>query len=766
MSTQATIKPKLKIKAEHIGPIMKLDGQLSDQRQNLIFARNGTGKSFLARSLRLFDKDALDDVAVNEIPDLLVSEESTTKRGNFHLFEDADCIGGLNLSAGDKSVAFSATKYIFHVFSEDYVDQHLRQNRFDLDGNITHEIIVGQENLLLDEKENAALTKRSLEIAKRQALDNKFEKQRGQLRKDFQINAGLGSYKNLSTGPYFEPQAFSGTKPKKSGAELLNDFNKFKSLPNDPLIPQVLEVGEIPIDMALIQEVLEHVTSPSTVAVEVKQKITNSPDFFQTGVELGAKIENCPFCTQDLSDIANKAIDAYRAYFADEEAKQQRIISRLQVSIQTALQSIVTSLNKYLKSKTQYDDLKAFFPSIQAQQINDVELHLSACKNALNVLNDALSSKTKMLNMPIPMPASNFSQAWIDLVTSSDENSRLFTSLEALVKNSSDERKGIQSSACLALMYEFFQSESATISEVRQLSAELKALLGEIAEMKKTQGDKADARTRVAETFDMLLKRFFSSKYTFDAAAFKVLRDKKEMSRGGDRTLSDGEKSVMAFCYFVAQSHLKVAANDDYQKLFFVFDDPVTSMSFDYVYAIVQTLKLWRIGGDGSFDFNPKSGKSRPRMLILTHNNYFYNVASSNNAVKKSGLFQLVSGATEHKLTPQKGFATPHQQQLKHVFDVCEGRITPDFMTPNCIRSVVEGMWKFCRPDCVDFGTFFEFLIDECEIEIKSVLINDLSHGGKFDDPPHKEQDIIEAAKEAIDVVKRFAPGQLKISSF
>jgi len=41
-------------------------------------------------------------------------------------------------------------------------------------------------------------------------------------------------------------------------------------------------------------------------------------------------------------------------------------------------------------------------------------------------------------------------------------------------------------------------------------------------------------------------------------------------------------------------------------------------------------------------------------------------------------------------------------------------------------------------------------------------LINDLCHGGKFEDPPHKEEDIKEAAKEAIEVVRRFAIGQLK----
>ena len=61
----------------------------------------------------------------------------------------------------------------------------------------------------------------------------------------------------------------------------------------------------------------------------------------------------------------------------------------------------------------------------------------------------------------------------------------------------------------------------------------------------------------------MLLKRFFGDKYSFDGGTFKVRRNNKEMLRGGDRTLSDGEKSAMAFCYFLAQTHLRVQSNDE-----------------------------------------------------------------------------------------------------------------------------------------------------------------------------------------------------------
>ena len=193
-----------------------------------------------------------------------------------------------------------------------------------------------------------------------------------------------------------------------------------------------------------------------------------------------------------------------------------------------------------------------------------------------------------------------------------------------------------------------------------------------------------------------------------------------------------------------------------------MIDDPVNSMSFDYIYTMVQSLKHLKVSSDGEIEFNLNSTSPRPKMLILTHNNYFYNVASSNNAVSPNGLFQLMPGANKHTLTSQKGFATPHQQQLKHIQEIAEQRSAPDFTTPNCIRSVVESMWKFCRPDLNNFASFLSFLINECGLELKSVLLHDLSHGGKFDDPPHKAEEIIEAAQEALAVVEHFAPGQLK----
>ena len=68
-------------------------------------------------------------------------------------------------------------------------------------------------------------------------------------------------------------------------------------------------------------------------------------------------------------------------------------------------------------------------------------------------------------------------------------------------------------------------------------------------------------------------------------------------------------------------------------------------------------------------------------MLILTHNNYFFNVSNANKIVQPRGLFQLVPGESEHELTSQRVFATLHTLQLKAVYDVANGTRRPDHTT-------------------------------------------------------------------------------------
>ena len=755
-------KPPLSIKAEYIGPIMKLDQQLSSENQNLIFARNGIGKSFMARALRSFDKSMLSPDEDSAISDLLVSEESPNGYGTFSLHEGDVTIGSLELSTKQKNVSRTGPEYIFHVFSEDYVTEHIRNRLEYLDGEISHEIIVGKENVDLDQKidELSASTKTHERL--RTTLDKSFAKARLKLKGDFSINAALKSFRTLQTNPYLESSDFQPDDKLPSRGELLSQYNRFKTLPSDPELPQDLHVSKLDIREEELLDALSTITSPSTVAEELRRRISKDSNFIETGLLLyDENPSECPFCTQTINQQALNAIGAYVEYFDDREAKERKKIGALIGCLQDARRTISTWKADHLTSKTHFDDVKAYFPSFNEKRVLDSNPAFQNATDYLDDLEQRLEKKLTNLTIPVELPAMQWQELQDRIHEIANGNNQLFADLEKMVSNSSVERKGIQNAACEAFSNEFFVANHASINNIVMLKAKLIELREEVELLKQKSGEKAPARDRVVKSFSDLLRRFFGDKYSFDGSNFKLQRNNKKMLRGGDRTLSDGEKSVIAFCYFLAQCHLRVESNEEYRKLFLVFDDPVTSMSYDYIYSIIQCLKLLRISDEGEIQFNLQSDLYKPKMLMLTHNSYFFNIASTNRLVKKNALYQLTSNANGHELRSQTQFATPHLLQLEDVFDVSQGTKEADHTTANSIRSVLEGIWRFCRPDLSQFGDFVKFLISEHGIEIKSILINDLCHGGKFSDAPHSEEDIRIAAQEAVKVVNTFAEGQL-----
>ena len=652
---------------------------------------------------------------------------------------------------------------IFHVFTEDYIDEEVRNRLEELDGEIHHEIIIGRENVELDQKESELLNKAAALRSKRQVLDAEFASRKNKHKTDFAIVASLGAFKSLSPDAYFvlSPYTFDPSGP--SLQELHSQYNTLKALPTEPVVPTRLKFEGFNLDDQSVREALGKVTSPSTVEAEFRTRIETDPGFFEAGLALyNVHPRECPFCTQPMKETAVAVVTMYLQYFQDEEARERDSLNRLIRHLEQEIATVEKWSNQYLKEKSLYDNLRAYAPSFMDKKLVDPVESLEELSRQLNDLKECVKTKQKDLTECIESPTGDINPILKEIASIAEENNKLFEQLSTLVSNTSSERRKIQGVSCKRFEEEFCEESREEISKIRELEKDCQLLSNEIAELKRVHGDTASARDRVVTTFSELLERFFGKKYTFDGATFKVRRNNREMRRGSDRTLSDGEKAALAFCYFLAQTHLRVNSVEDYEKLYLVFDDPVTSMSFDYIYTIIQSLKLLRISADGQIQFNLRSDQYRPKMLILTHNNYFFNVASANRVVRSKGLFQLVPGESEHKLASQAAFATPHMLHLKDVHDVSTGARQANHATPNSIRSVIEGIWKFCRPDLSNLEEFLAYLIGEHGMEIKSVMINDLSHGGKVADFLHDEQDIKQAATEVIAVVGKFAEGQLK----
>lgn len=275
-------------------------------------------------------------------------------------------------------------------------------------------------------------------------------------------------------------------------------------------------------------------------------------------------------------------------------------------------------------------------------------------------------------------------------------------------------------------------------------------------EIKKAESlGRRDKRSAVAELFKSLLENVFGDKYTFDGESFSILLGQDALATDAARVLSDGEKTVVAFCYYVASTYERLSFDDDAQKLFFVIDDPISSLDYHYVYSVAQIVKS--LGSR----FNI-SGRNL-RFFVLTHNSAFFNILCRNNIV--DGRFAMYQGKIEKA---DQGGVAQYYDHLKDIYSVSHGGDIPH-TTGNSIRQVLEAIWHFDAPN---YGNLSEYLINSDFPELHGndfiyLLCNDQSHGASAMDldPPIDEDGVRRACEAVLRLIKRRFPGQLKVAT-
>jgi wobble nucleotide-excising tRNase len=755
----------LKLKATHLGPVASMDATLSKHAQNLIYARNGTGKSFLTRALRYLDLHAQGLDVKNAAFDL-VSEEAADSSGSFNLARGTTSLGTLALHCSSNQVSANSYNRIFHVFSDDFVHSELRQQNFDPDGNIENQIQLDQTTidtkdleLKRDASKKQADTKRSelkggLDAAKTDELVGKAS-----VRRQLTEYAALTIDKVLAAA--HQPEL-----PDRSFKDIVSDLDSLKSIPAEPVYPRTVAAMSLQTDrLEKIRSMIGKITSPSTVSAQIKDLIGANPEFFEIGLHLlkDGETDDCPFCRQSVAHPpAKDRIELYLAYFADAEGKHKKELRSAWSDVKSLRTTAKDRIAEIAAEVLKYETLRKLVPSQKNATLPDFSEVATQLDTALSELLTVVATKGASPSIEVNMPQDSIASLIMQLNAHVEVLNKRFDEITKAVSQSDNERKRLQREACAAFEQEFVHSHWSEIIAIHSHDRDVAKAQTELEALKKSQLS-VSVKERVAKTFETLIASFFGKKYSFDRADFVLKRNDKKMARGVSRTLSDGEKTAIAFCYFIACSHKKVKSASDYAKLFFVFDDPITSMSYDFVFTIAQTLKNMSVSAAGEVSINPADIKKaqRPDLLIFTHSSYFYNICVTNKVVKDGAAFFLHNSGQQHKLSRRDQFVAPFEQHLKEVVDVHNGQ-EPSHTTGNAVRCILEAIGRFCHPEKSSFTEFITYLAGDGGFEVKSVLINNLSHGTYYDEVPSPD-DLREACSETIQIVEKYAKGQLEV---
>lgn len=708
-----------------------------------IYAGNGQGKTCISRLFRAVDADCA--TTVNET---IINRAATSGEFKFSFSGRDKASGSLDIkkTRGQNTVIEDDTGYLFHVFNTDYVRDNLQSQHYALNGDAFSGYIVGRENIDVSDKKKRLDDLGKKGRQKRDAIDDAVTQAQSEL-KGYKLSR-FNEYKELTT------ENILGLENRANCYNAaLTKYNALKNLPDD--IPKLsgLAFDDSMLSLDDIEKILATSYTRESFAEGFSKSMRHKRVFIEQGLAFmrDAKANDCPFCGRSFDNSALQLIHMYEGYLKGQEA---RTIAAIDDQIKTLREFLCTYESFRLDYQTRtarFDSLKNAFGNVAQEAPSDVPEY-DDIKIAVDAINDILNQKKEDISVVLSSDGIASLQTLLnsarDAVTGVEQ---IFQRFDKSANHSSQELTAAKKGLCTERKFkvrnecdEFILDHAKILKQYRELEAEIKD-----AESK----GRRSKRQVVADMLAKLVHNVFGAKYVFDPDGFTISLGDEKLGDDAEDIMSDGEKFVLAFCHYVASTWNLLESDDDANKLFFVIDDPISSLDYSYVYSVVQIIRDLNV----LFD---ESGKLRVRFFLLTHNSAFFNMLARNKIA--SDLYTLHGGNISEC---SKRYITPYSEHLQDLYNIAIGNCGPTHTTGNSIRQVIETLWRFDNPAASDLLHYLSG--DECsdlrECEYIYTVCNDQSHGASiFDrDQPPDDNTVKRACSAVLNHLQDRYPGQL-----
>ncbi len=738
---------KLTFNAQNIGPHVALNSTLELPPLKIaVFANNGSGKTFLSRMFRMVDRPGID--AVNKA----LSIGTSSGNFSFKIEENGESLKELNilLCRDSEPVVSNSSGYLFHVFNSDFVKDNVEESGYQPDGGIEGYILGKSTIDLKKEKVELATIEKEhqtkCEVFKAAVAEAKFELI------ELQIHKNTTEYKFSDSDVYHDRLDYSDPKPFD---ELKQLNSKLNTMPDD--LEDIHELSTS-AQNGFLKEVIEVLETPytkSSFSQEFKDRIDSDRVFISGGLkklpDRKKDWTQCPFCKQELKQDAKTLIEHYEAFLENEEGKVKERISTFRTSLKQLRAELENDVILFNAIENQFKNIKQYFPSESATELNAFNDN-SSILLSIDSLESLLVEKSIDINKPI---ISDRFQCHIDAISNhldhcaqtAETCNRSILKLNGKKQNTKNEKLDLKKRLCKSRYQKLRDDLSGIITELKSLSEE-KRKVQENIDAKESQV-KVKKQVKFNEYLEYYLQRFFETKYSYDSEQSCLKLHKYNISKHATDVLSDGEKSIVAFCVYLAEMHKVVERETDYARLFFVIDDPISSMDFHYVYSVAQILRT----------LHENMNLKRTRFLIFTHNLEFMSVLIRNEIIKGSA---ILSNGELIKLSRE--LVMPYEEHLRDVYMVSESQNKPRHTTPNSIRHVLETINKFEAPS----KSLKEYIEANNVLENNELiysLMHDGSHGALRQQFAYTNDMIISGCKCVIKFIVSKYEGQIELIS-
>jgi wobble nucleotide-excising tRNase len=739
---------------------------------NILYGRNYSGKTTLSRIFRALETGR---IPLNYVRSIF------TVYGNNGDVTQADIAGH---------------DYDVRVYNRDFVSENLSfLINQEIGGEIKTFAIVGEKNKEIED-EIAAIQAKLGSIESKAGLRHDLDakkKERDRTKNDHEnalkaLEDKLRSHANdrIKQNRTYGPAVYNIESIKKDiGAVKAAGFTPLTTaeqatkatLLKQEALPDITDTVSICLKMASIKTVAEELLSrliKPTQAIHELLNETTLQAWVKQGIPLHKdKRDACAFCRQDLPHDIWQVLGSH---FSKESSDLESSIDSCLTSVNNEIQAITTGFLT-LTGDNFYAEEKVSFEA-NTKSLAD---YLKVYKQDLEALKTALDSRKSSLFQPVALPAPKHDSATIqkcaddinDLIV---KNNGRTSSLE---KDKGSAREELRLTDVASFIGDItYDIESTRIAGLKtdaktantaytDAEAEIVKLEAVITDR---QGQQKDER-KGAERVNSLLNHFFGhdgikleAKDNAEKTAIKF-----EVTRDGQSAfnLSEGECSLIAFCYFMAKLE---EPDSKGKKLIIYIDDPISSLDGNHIFfmfSLIESLiaKPFK-NEDGSNDYRYS------QLFISTHNLDFLKYLKRLTIPKKEKVGHFMVERNGHAsniiLMPSylKDYITEfnylfHQIYKCRIQDAAQSAHEPFYSFGNNLRKFLEAFlfFKFPHQDDRDDAAkrIKKFFGDEDATAIALVnrLNNEFSHLESNPDRCFKPVEIPEITKVANFVLDR-----------
>lgn len=420
----------------------------------------------------------------------------------------------------------------------------------------------------------------------------------------------------------------------------------------------------------------------STVA-EFITKLGNS-DWVKLGLnyipdEIDIEKETCPFCQEKT--ISQNFIENVKDYF-DESYEQD-----------------LNQLNSYL---VDYEKAVQLIPDQEYFQFNpklsvfktDFELKFSNLKKILSNNLKLIAEKIKSPSISLSLKSSRDAiEALESIITdvnllTVDHNNKINNRDKALAEAKNDFWKIMRWNYDQTLSI-YLSNKELTENNIRAINTSLRKLELEI----NAQEEVIVGQQKKTINIDQAISKINNGLLYLGIEDFKITKHSDnfyKIARGDNntgifQTLSEGEKMIISFLYFIELCRGKKSVDEAGSTKIIVIDDPISSLSHIYVFNVGRVIQ-------NEFLRNNKY----EQIFVLTHSLYFfYELTDTNRERRKENqkLFRLRKNCKGSEIIEMS--YEEIQNDYHSYWSIIKDDKQPPALIANCMRNIIEYFFNF-----------------------------------------------------------------------